>query len=459
MRWRSRRKARLDADCDCGRGGRGYPATVHPRTSFARALLAAVIAGAGLAACGNAGNSVSNTGNVEGVTAHKIVVGGIASLTGPISADFAPVFDGVRAYFDMVNASGGINGRTIDFADGLDDGSSPEQDTVQARALVSDHVFAVVGVGTPSFAGASYLAANDVPTFGYNINPEWSDGPSLFGSEGSFIDFEHPGPEPAYLAEQVHARRVGLISYNVKQSQEGCIGIANTMKKFHIPVAFEDLSISPPAGDLSADVTRMRADHVDFVASCLDLAGNLVLSRTLRGEGMSSVTQYWLDGYDEQAVAQNASLMNGVYFLTGHVPYESGAAEPSKYPAMATYLRELKKYYPGDQPGEASLAGWVSAAMFATGLRMIGKQVTRQRLINAVNSLTHYTAGIVAPIDWRVDHHASGSTDCNVFLQVRHGHFVPLFGSKRTVFTCFQYPQPSSRHVIVVRPPPDIPGG
>jgi branched-chain amino acid transport system substrate-binding protein len=424
------------------------------------ALPAVALLAGSLAACGNAKPVVSNTGNLNGVNPHSIVVGGVASLTGPLPQAFAPVFDGVRAYLDMVNASGGINGRTIDFAHGLDDESDPSADVQQARALVqSDHVFAVVGVGTPSFNGASFLAANDVPTFGYNVNPQWSDGPSLFGYDGSYTDFEHPGPEPAYLAEKVHARRVGIISYNLTQSAEGCIGIANTMAKFHIPVEFEDLSLTPPAIDLSVDVSRMQSRGVDFVASCLDLAGNLVLSRALQAAGMGSVTQYWLDGYDESAIDKSASLMDGVYFLISHVPFESGKSEPAKYPEMALYLKELHKYFPADLPSEPSVAGWISAEMFCHGLEMIGRNVTRTRLITALNSVTDYTGGLVSPIDWKLEHTALGPLDCNVFVRAVGTHFVPVFGSSRTVFTCFQYPQPSSNKVVVVAPPASIPGG
>ena len=41
-----------------------------------------------------------HAGNVAGVSNTEIVVGGVASLTGPIPADFAPIFDGVRAYLN-----------------------------------------------------------------------------------------------------------------------------------------------------------------------------------------------------------------------------------------------------------------------------------------------------------------------------------------------------------------------
>jgi len=416
----------------------------------------------GLAACSNAKTTVSTSGNTDGVTAHSIAVGGIASLTGPLPQAFAPVFDGAQAYFDMVNAAGGINGRKITYADQLDDASDPSQDVQQAHTLVeSDHVFAVVGVGTPSFNAGPYLAQHDVPTFGYDVGPnsQWA-GQSMFGYEGSYIDFEHPGPEAAYLAEQVGAKRVGIISYNLTQSSSGCIGVANDMKKFGITVTFEDLSISPPAGDaaLSSDVSRMQQRGVDFVASCLDLAGNLVLSRALRAQGMSKVTQYWLDGYDESAIKSSGSLMDGVYFLIGHVPFESGQSQPSTYPEMALYLKELRRYFSADQPSEPSIAGWVSAEMFCKGLAMIGTDVTRERLVAALNSLTSYSGGLVAPIDWKVEHVESGPVDCNVFVRAEGSHFAPVFGSAQTVFTCFKYPQPSSHKVVVVPPPPGIPG-
>ncbi len=412
------------------------------------------------AACGNAKVTVSNAGNTQGVTGSEVVVGGVASLTGPIPADFAPIFDGVDAYLDMINAAGGVGGRKIEFRYPLDDGSNASQDTDQVRTLVEqDHVFAVVGVGTPSFAGASYLAANNVPTFGYDVSTDWTDGPSLFGSEGSFLDFTRPGPEAAYLAERLGAKKVGILAYNVGASEQAGEGMAYTMRRFHIPVAYEDLSVEAPPVDLTTDVNRMRAAGVDLVVSCMDLSGNILLSRTMRQDGMGSVAQYWLSGYDEAAIAKFSSLMQGVYFLIGHVPFESGLSR--KYAGMALYLTKLAKYFPGELPGEASLAGWISADMFVTGMRLVGRDLTRTRLIDALNSLTDYTAdGIVSPIDWRLEHKRNGLVDCNVYVRALAGHFVPLFGSPpRTVFTCFETPQPqSARSVVVVPPAPSVPG-
>ena len=428
-----------------------------PRRSLGVLAAVALVAGA----CGNAKITVSNAGNANGVTSSRIIVGGVASVTGPLPAAFAPIFDGVNAYLDLVNANGGVDGRKIDFAFPLDDGSNPSQDTDQVRTLVEqDHVFAVVGVATPTFAGASYLAANDVPTFGYAVSTQWAAGPSLYGSEGSYIAFTRPGPEPAYLAEQIHAKAVGILAYNVSGSTQGCEGVAYEMRRFHIPVAYEDISIQAPPVDLTTDVNRMKSAGVDLVASCMDLSGNILLSRTMHQDGMGSVAQYWLNGYDESAVRSYASLMQGVYFLIGHVPFESAELTPGKYRGMELYLKELARYFPKELPGEASLAGWIDADMFVEGLRLIGRDVSRTRLVDALNSLTEFTAdGLVSPIDWRYEHTTLGPIDCNVYVRVLGGHFVPLFGSPRSVFTCFAYPQPAgARQVVVVPPSAGVPG-
>ena len=166
---------------------------------------------------------MSNAGNSQGVTTSKVVVGGVASLTGPIPEHFAPIFDGVNVYMDMINAEGGVDGRKIEFGYPLDDGSNASQDTDQVRTLVEqDHVFAVVGVGTPSFAGASYLVANDVPTFGYDALA-WRIKPVRLRGFLRPLHLTRPLPEAAYLAEQLHARKVGVLAY--------CGGFSNRLAK------------------------------------------------------------------------------------------------------------------------------------------------------------------------------------------------------------------------------------
>jgi branched-chain amino acid transport system substrate-binding protein len=408
-----------------------------------------------LTGCGNATTSVSNAGNTDGVFSNRVVIGGLASLTGPLPAEFAPVFDGVTAYVDMVNAEGGVNGRTIDFAHKLDDQSSPSIDSEQARSLVDQyHVFSVVGVATPSFTGATYLASHDVPTFGLNVNPnsQWMAGPSMYGNTGSYSDFTAPQLQAAFLAEQHHVHAAAIVSYSIAEAQQGCSTVIAAFHKYGIPIVVDDLSVPVPASDLHADVSRIKAAGADMVVSCMDLNGNILLSNTMAQDGVTGVLPYWFDGYSESVLTQFAPEMQGVYFLLQHVPFEVTQLDPGKYPGMDQFEAMLEKYVPGSRPSEAALAGWTSANLFVTGLRSLGRDVTRTRLVHALNQITDFTAdGILPPVDWTIGHQPiDGPVKCSAFVVVRGNEFVPVYGTTPSVLSCFPVPEPSGPPVALL---------
>ena len=52
-------------------------------------------------------------------------MGAISTLTGSIAADFDGLIPGEKAYFDYINAKGGVNGHKLELKYNLDDGSDP----------------------------------------------------------------------------------------------------------------------------------------------------------------------------------------------------------------------------------------------------------------------------------------------------------------------------------------------
>ncbi len=99
-----------------------------------------------------------------GVTATTVLLGGTVPLSGEAAA-FGSVGPGAKAYFDYVNAKGGVNGRKIDYRF-YDDGYNPAQTVQLTRQLVEqDKVFAIFNsVGTANnLAIRDYLNAQKVP--------------------------------------------------------------------------------------------------------------------------------------------------------------------------------------------------------------------------------------------------------------------------------------------------------
>jgi ABC-type branched-subunit amino acid transport system substrate-binding protein len=411
--------------------------------------MAALLAGSTLlAGCSNVTVlTVSHAGDTDGVTSSTIRVGALGSFSGFAASSFAPVTTGAAVYFDQVNASGGIYGRKIAYAPVVDDGTSPSGDTTGAQRLVQSKVFAVVGVGTPFFTGSSILRSQAVPTFGIqeNTNEQWS-GSTMFGAGGSFVAQSLPMPQVAYVAQQTHAHVAAVLAYNVAQSSGGCAAVVKGLAKYHVKTPVVDFSIPYGAATLDADVTRMQQNHVDFVATCMDSTGNIKLSQTLQQHGMGTAGQYWLDGYDARILHNNPSAYQGVYFLLQQTPFEMTELRHGVYPGIDAFNTALARYAPGTPASGTALAGWVSADLFTQGLRAIGNDVTRTALVRAINRLSAYTAnGAYPPVNWKIAHTGVNNLDCTAYVRARRDHFVPVFTTPASVYSC--YDQSGSAHL------------
>src|ERR1700730_5955287 len=85
-----------------------------------------------------------------GATDTEIKLGNIMPYSGPASA-YGVIGKIEDAYFKMINDSGGVNGRKINFIS-YDDGYSPPKTVEQVRKLIeSDEVFLIFNaLGTPT---------------------------------------------------------------------------------------------------------------------------------------------------------------------------------------------------------------------------------------------------------------------------------------------------------------------
>src|SRR5215471_13381784 len=112
-----------------------------------------------------------------GATDTEIKIGNIMPYSGPASA-YGVIGKTEDAYFNKINAEGGINGRRVNFIT-YDDAYSPPKAVEQTRKLVeSDEVLLVFGgLGTPSNTAIQrYMNAKRVPQLFINTGAtKWND--------------------------------------------------------------------------------------------------------------------------------------------------------------------------------------------------------------------------------------------------------------------------------------------
>jgi ABC-type branched-subunit amino acid transport system substrate-binding protein len=366
-----------------------------------------------------------------GVTADTIRVGGVVSKTNILNGPYGSAFDGVKAYFNMVNDAGGIYDRKLELVSERDDQMGQNQQQVEAL-LSQDNVFAALPMATiVSFTGAQKLVDENVPTFGWNINEEFTGQKNLFGSNYGALDLGGVGSVQPFVAKQLGKKKIGVLAYNQASSADCATGIEKSFEKYpSAKVVFVTKSITFGATDYSVEVKQMKDKGVDFVLTCIDDSAALALGKEIRKQDLNAI-QYLPNGYNSELAAANAEFLEGDIVGVPFAPFETRPKPPG--------LVEFDKWMDKGkfQKNELAMAGWLSAAMFYEGLKGAGPNFTRQKVIDWLNQQTDMTLGGLIPArDWTKDHEIRKGISCVAYVKIENGKFVPTFNEPGKPFQC-----------------------
>ena len=348
------------------------------------ALMATSLGAAALTTSASSAGAAASTSSAPGVTSNSITVGTISTQTGTLASNFSSLIYGERAYFDYINAQGGVNGRKINYKYALDDGGNPTTFNQLANTLINqDHVFAVTGVAT-AFFSPNLFVESGIPTYGYNVTGNWAGPPNLFAAGGSVQYYPARAPEVTYVARKTQKKpSIAFLAYGVAASAAACQAEQNCSEGRRL-----QRQLLRPQGQLSGlDRRHRRPAHE---------AGRLQYGRQLHGRAgqrhhgpgdqavrAGNMTQLWFSGNDQSTLNSNESLMQNVYFtiLTSRSPPRVQLTRDSSCTSP-----QMKKYEPKYVTDEIAIQGWESAALFVQGVKMAGNNLTQANVIKADNS-------------------------------------------------------------------------
>jgi branched-chain amino acid transport system substrate-binding protein len=195
-------------------------------------------------------------GDTTGVTDSSVTFGTYYALTGP-AAIYAPITDAWKAYFDNVNANGGIAGRQIKF-NICDDGYNPTNTVTCVNKLIQqDNVFAIYsGLGTPpSNAALPLVKAAGVPSLFINSGDnKWGkSGDSIIGFQPDYVT---EGTVLGKFAAQNYAdKKFAIIYQNDDFGKEGEQGLKTGLGDLTKNVVDEE-TYEANATDWNAQATK-----------------------------------------------------------------------------------------------------------------------------------------------------------------------------------------------------------
>ena len=214
-----------------------------------------VVVGAGaLTASLLACSARAQPGNEPGITDTEIKIGHTNPYSGNLSA-YGAIGKAIQAYWDMVNAEGGINGRKINFIS-YDDGFSPAKTVELVRKLVEeDRVFLIFQLlGTPTnTAVQKYLNQRKVPQlFVATGASKWGDPANNPWTMGWQPDYNtEAGIYAKHILMTVPDARIGVLWQNDDSGKDYVAGLMKGLGKEHEKKVV--MSVSYEATDPTVD--------------------------------------------------------------------------------------------------------------------------------------------------------------------------------------------------------------
>nr|WP_239467321.1 ABC transporter substrate-binding protein [Rhodoferax koreense] len=326
-----------------------------------------------------------------GASATEIRIGNTMPYSGPVSA-FGTVGKAEAAYFDMVNAEGGINGRKISFIT-LDDGYVPSKTVERVRKLVEqDEVLAVFGlVGTSHNAAVQkYLNARKVPQLFI------STGATRFGDPKNFP--WTMGWQPTYQAEgRIYAQhilasnpnaKIAILYQNDDFGRDVLKGVMNGLgeKAQGQVVAQTTYETTDPTVD--SQVVSLKASGADTFINIATPKAAAQAIRKAADIGWKPAQYVTQVSNSVPMVMKPAGPENALGVIS--IAYVRDPADPA-WQASKEYLQYqawFRKYYPGGNIEDPSnVIGYSMAQTLAQTLKQAGDNLTRENVMKQAANL------------------------------------------------------------------------
>jgi ABC-type branched-subunit amino acid transport system substrate-binding protein len=313
-------------------------------------------------------------------------------LTGPAAPGYSEIAPASQAFFDYVNAHGGVFGRKIHLTY-KDDAYNPTNTVNVVHQLVlQDHVFGIFeGLGTPTHTKVvSYLNASKVPDlFVASGCACWDDGskqPYTFGWQPNYtIEGKILGQ---YIKAHFAGQPVAVLYQDDDFGQGGLAGIQAELPAGQIvsKQAYQSgtTTLAPQVTAIKASKAKVLVQFTvpiytaiaELTSFTLGYKPQLVVSNV----GIDPTTVAGLLKSVSKGKASGTGLIEGA-ITDGYLPSTADTSNP-----WIQLFQKIHDQYDKQAPFDGNVEyGMANAYTLVQALQAAGKNLTRQAIINAIN--------------------------------------------------------------------------
>jgi branched-chain amino acid transport system substrate-binding protein len=373
-------------------------------------LAALTLMGGALAACG--GGSSAGSASSDGT----IRLGAWFPLTGAQAASGIPLSKGAEAYFDQLNANGGINGHKVEFT-AQDDAFDPQQTLQIGRQLVSQkHVVAIVAADGTATTAATFpfvLNQSKVPIFGtYGGDASWYNPAKagLFGTQALYEDQAEVAVDWAIESGAKHL--------TVVRDDPAAFANVSSVAMKHAKgkgITADEVVTKIGTTDYGPVVSQVRSKGSDAVLVILPPQEAAAYLKEAALQGVKAQAYGYAPAISSSVLTLAGSSANGFRGVSLTVQTDGDAAQLKQYrEAMSTYAKTA--------PDPYSLSSYASADAFTRILKTIKGKIDSQSIAKAIESASNIDTGLTPPMSFSADNHLG--THAVMRVEVVNGKLV-----------------------------------
>jgi len=352
-----------------------------------------------------------------GITADKIIIGQPAGFTGPVAATVKELTAGAQAYFDSVNAKGGVHGRKI-VLESMDDAFDPKKTPEVAKKLIDEkNAFALfLTRGTPHTEGAyALLEAAKVPLIGPSSGAMSMYNPPrkyLFPVRASYhSEIFKIVPQLVNMG----INRVALFYVEDSFGKDGLAGAQQALVKSNLQAVAIGSHVARTIQVENAVAIIAKADpQAIIMISNLDASVEFVKQMKKTGRNPVFLT---LSNNSSNAFIKNLGEDGWGVSVSQVSPYPFSGALP-----ITKEFQEVIKGKPDVSASYSSMEGFIAAKVLVEGLKRAGPKPTREKLIAGLESMNRYDMGGV-DVTYG-PHNRTGTTYIDLTIIGKSGKFV-----------------------------------
>lgn len=336
-----------------------------------------------------------------GVTDTEIKIGQTMPYSGPASA-YGTIGKSAAAYFEKVNAEGGVNGRKIRLLS-LDDGYSPPKTVEQTRKLVEQEevlaMFNSLGTATNT-AVQKYLNAKKVPqVFLASGATKWGDPKAFPWTMGFQPSYQTEGKLYGhYIAKKLPNAKVAVLYQNDDYGKDYVKGLKEGLG---------DKSAKAIVSEASYEVTDPTIDSQ--IITLKSSGADVLIDITTPKFAAQAIRKVYDVGWKPLHIVNNVSASvaavltpAGLDKSTGLVSmaYLKDPADPewANDPAMIEWTAWMKKYFPeGDMKDAFNVYGPILAQTLVQVLKQCGDNLTRENFMKEAANLRNLEIPLLLP--------------------------------------------------------------